>query len=126
MPAEVDHAWTSAASGASGVVGLARDDVVEVELDAGHDRPGEDLGQRRRDRIDRIPVDRQPDLDVLGLGSSRPARRGPGRPSTAIATAPEVKPAPNATITIRSPTLTRPESTASASAIGIDAAEVFP
>ena len=43
-----------------------------------------------------------------------------------IAAAPEVKPAPNATITIRSPTLTRPESTASARAIGIDAADVFP
>jgi len=43
-----------------------------------------------------------------------------------IATAPEVNPAPNATNTIRSPTLTRPSFTASASAIGTDAAEVLP
>ena len=43
-----------------------------------------------------------------------------------MATAPLVKPAPNATMTMWSPILTRPLSTASASAIGIDAAEVFP
>ena len=43
-----------------------------------------------------------------------------------IVTAPEVNPAPKATIVIRSPTLTRPSLTASAIAIGTDAAEVFP
>ena len=37
-----------------------------------------------------------------------------------------MKPAPNATIVTLSPTLTRPSLTASASAIGTDAADVFP
>ena len=43
-----------------------------------------------------------------------------------MATAPEVKPAPNATNTTLSPTSTRPSLTASASAIGTDAADVLP
>src|SRR6185503_19229451 len=43
-----------------------------------------------------------------------------------IVTAPEVNPAPKATIVIRSPTFTRPSLTASAIAIGTDAADVLP
>ena len=56
------------------------------------------------------------------------AARAPLAGSTdhSIATAPEVKPAPNATNTTLSPTLIRPVSTASASASGTEAAEVFP
>ena len=65
---------------------------------------------------------------TLIASGSIAAARAPlaGSADHSIATAPEVKPAPKATKTIRSPTLMRPESTASARARGTDAAEVFP
>ena len=60
-------------------------------------------------------------------GSTRHRRRSAGGSAVhSMATAPEVKPAPKATMTIWSPTLTRPSLTASASAIGTDAADVLP
>ncbi len=63
----------------------------------------------------------------IASGSTAAARvPAAGSAVHSMATAPEVKPAPKATKTIRSPTLTRPESTASARASGTDAAEVFP
>jgi hypothetical protein len=43
-----------------------------------------------------------------------------------INTAPQVTPPPNDAISTRSPSLIRPASTHSSSAIGIDAEEVFP
>src|SRR5215211_7036663 len=43
---------------------LARDDVRQVEVH--WQRPGEDLREGGRDRIDRVPVDGHPHDDVLG------------------------------------------------------------
>ena len=45
-------------------LGLARDDIVEIELDRA--RLGEDRRQRRRDRVDRAPIVGRADVDVLG------------------------------------------------------------
>ena len=61
-----------------------------------------------------------------GATAASPAIPRAGSAVHWIVTAPEVKPAPKATMTIRSPTLTRPSLTASARAIGTDAADVFP
>ena len=61
-----------------------------------------------------------------GWTAASPAMPRAGSAVHSIATAPEVKPAPKATMTMLSPTLTRPSLTASASAIGTDAAEVLP
>ena len=61
-----------------------------------------------------------------GRTAASPCRPRAGSAVHSIATAPDVNPAPNATITILSPTATRPSLTASASAIGTDAAEVLP
>jgi hypothetical protein len=104
-------------------LGLARDDVVEgdVERVAGHE-----LGEGIGDRVDGIPVDGQPDVDV-----GRPDRRVAGDAQAgsavhSIVAAPDVKPAPKATMQTLSTIPTRPPLTASARAIGTDAAEVLP
>ena len=61
-----------------------------------------------------------------GRIAASPIRPRAGSAVHSIVTAPLVKPAPNATIVTLSPTLTRPSFTASARAIGTDAAEVLP
>ena len=61
-----------------------------------------------------------------GRTAASPAMPRAGSAVHSMATAPDVKPAPNATMTMRSPILMRPPLTASASAMGTDAAEVFP
>jgi hypothetical protein len=50
------------------VLGLAGDDVVEGDVDLA--RPGQDLGQGVGDRVDRVPVDGQPDADIVGADRS--------------------------------------------------------
>ena len=57
------------------------------------------------------------------MSASRPRA---GSAVHSIVTAPEVNPAPKATMVIRSPTSMRPSLTASAIAIGTEAAEVLP
>src|SRR5688500_10820567 len=43
---------------------LTGHDVGKIQLH--RERPGEDLGEGGRDRIDRVPVDGHPDMHVLG------------------------------------------------------------
>ena len=64
--------------------------------------------------------------DVAGGDRGVAERPAAGSAVHSMATAPDVNPAPNATMTIWSPTLTRPSLTASARAIGTDAADVLP
>ena len=82
--------------------------------------------QRLRDRVDRVPVDRQADLDVVGgdRGVAGDAAGRVGRPLDRDGTGREARPERDEHD--RSPTLIRPSLTASARAIGTDAADVLP
>ena len=68
--------------------------------------PADDLGEGRRDRVDRVPVERASrTVTSSGRTAASPARPRAGSAVHSIATAPDVNPAPNATITILSPTV---------------------
>ena len=46
-----------------GALGFAGDDIVEGHVDGPW--AGQQLDERLRDRVDRVPVDRQADVDVV-------------------------------------------------------------
>ena len=74
---------------------FARDDVVERHVTG----PGRrhELGEGRRDRVDRVPVDRGPHRTATGRTAASPASPRAGSAVHSNATAPDVKPAPKAT-----------------------------
>ena len=111
----------------AGPLRLARNDVIERDVDGS--LPLHELGQRLGDRVDGIRTTVTARLMTslpAGVRDNRTDRLSAGSDVHSIVTAPLVKPAPNATIVTLSPTSTRPSFTASASASGTDAADVFP
>ena len=77
LAGQVDHAGTSRVGAARGSPGTTSSSGTSTRSGPGHE-----LGEGVGDRVDRVPVDRQPDVDVLGVDrrvAARAARRV-GRP----------------------------------------------
>src|SRR5262249_49834550 len=122
LAAQLDHAWTSAC-------GWACSGSPGATSSRGTSRPpGWRISAARASGIGSTESQstRSRPATSSGRTASSAVRPRAGSAVHWIVTAPLVNPAPNATIVTLSPTRTQPSLTASARAIGTDAADVFP